>query len=190
LEKLEALGSIVRSKVDYNRLVRNNGLAQSKPYGWRRTMSYGGGGSYGGGSYGGGSYGGGGSYLGGAAYSGGPTDVSFQQAEDVAAQSNGNPVPLYDQNGNVDSYVYGSNSIGTPPDGPQVTTANGNLTITATDNAGATQAGGVYGHTLTFSEPGSNNLATITAASSTGLLVANPVAGNPGVLQINEYKGY
>ena len=58
-------------------------------------------------------------------------------------------------------------------------TAKGNLTITATDNAKPTNFGGVYGHTLTFSEPGSNNLATITAADPTGLLVATPVEGDP-----------
>ena len=97
---------------------------------------------------------------------------------------------MRDENGMVDSYVYGKNSTGTPPAGPQVTTAKGNLTITATDNAKPTNFGGVYGHTLTFSEPGSNNLSTLTAANPTGLLVATPVEGDPGVLSVREYKGY
>ena len=104
--------------------------------------------------------------------------------------SNIGPTPLYDENGMVDSYVYAKNSTGTPPAGPQVTTANRNLTITATDNAKPTNFGGVYGHTLTFSEPGSNNLRIITAADPTGLLVATPVEGNPNLLSVREYKGY
>ena len=104
--------------------------------------------------------------------------------------SNGGPTPLRDENGMVDSYVYAKNSTGTPPAGPQVTTAKGNLTITATDNAKLTNFGGVYGHTLTFSEPGSNNLATMTAAEPTGLLVATPVEGKPSVVSVREYKGY
>ena len=99
-------------------------------------------------------------------------------------------MPLRDENGMVDSYVYAKNSTGTPPAGPQVTTAKGNLTITATDNAKLTNFGGVYGHTLTFSEPGSNNLATMTAAEPTGLLVATPVEGKPSVMSVREYKGY
>jgi hypothetical protein len=94
------------------------------------------------------------------------------------------------ENGMVDSYVYAKNSTGTPPAGPQVTTANRNLTITATDNAKPTNFGGVYGHTLTFSEPGSNNLRIITAADPTGLLVATPVEGNPNLLSVREYKVY
>jgi hypothetical protein len=98
--------------------------------------------------------------------------------------------PLRDENGRIDSYVYGKNSTGTPPAGPQVTTAKGNLTITATDNAKRTNFGGVYGHTLTFSEPGSNNLSTVTGADPTGLLVATPVEGDPSVLSVREYKGY
>jgi hypothetical protein len=48
--------------------------------------------------------------------------------------SNGVLTPLR-ENGLVDSYVYANNSTGTPPAGPQVTTAKGNLTITATDTA-------------------------------------------------------
>jgi hypothetical protein len=104
--------------------------------------------------------------------------------------SNIGPTPLYDENGMVDSYVYAKNSTGTPPAGPQVTTANRNLTITGTDNAKPTNFGGVYGHTLTFSEPGSNNLRIITAANPTGLLVATPVEGNPNLLSVREYKGY
>ncbi|WP_407168121.1 hypothetical protein [Bradyrhizobium sp. ORS 111] len=98
-------------------------------------------------------------------------------------------IPLL-EHGKVDSYFYAKNSTGTPPEGPQVTTANRNLTITATDNAKPTNFGGVYGHTLTFSEPGSNNLRTITAADPTGLLVATPVEGNPNLLSVREYKGY
>jgi hypothetical protein len=104
--------------------------------------------------------------------------------------SNGGPTPLRDENDMVDSYVYAKNSTGTPPAGPQVTTAKRNLTITATDNAKLTNFGGVYGHTLTFSEPSSNNLATMTAAEPTGLLVATPVEGKPSVLSVREYKGY
>ncbi len=91
------------------------------------------------------------------------------------------------QNG-ADGYVYGKNSIGTPPAGPQVTTANRNLTITA--NAKPTNFGGVYGHTLTFSEPGSNKLATMTTVDPTGLLVATPIEGDPSNLNVSEYKGY
>ena len=94
------------------------------------------------------------------------------------------------ENGRVDSYVYKKLSTGTPPTGPQVTTANGSHTITATDGAKRTNFGGVYGHTLTLSEPGSNNLGTITAADPTGLLVATPVEGDPNFLSVREYKGY
>ena len=103
--------------------------------------------------------------------------------------SNGGPIPLR-ENGVVTANVYAKNSTGTPPAGPQVTTAKGNLKITATDNAKPTNFGGVYGHTLTFSEPGSNNLATFTAADPTGLLVATPVEGDPSRLSVREYKGY
>jgi hypothetical protein len=98
--------------------------------------------------------------------------------------------PLRDENRMVDSYVYKKLSTGTPPTGPQVTTANGNLTITATDGAKHTNFGGVYGHTLTASEPGSNDLGTVTAADPTGLLVATPVEGKPSELSVREYKGY
>jgi hypothetical protein len=94
------------------------------------------------------------------------------------------------ENGRVDSYVYKKISTGTPPTGPQVTTANGSHTITATDGAKRTNFGGVYGHTLTVSEPGSNDLGTITAADPTGLLVATPVEGDPNFLSVREYKGY
>ena len=94
------------------------------------------------------------------------------------------------ENGRVDSYVYKKLSTGTPPTGPQVTTANGSHTITATDGAKRTNFGGVYGHTLTLSEPGSNDLGTITAADPTGLLVATPVEGDPNFLSVREYKGY
>lgn len=94
------------------------------------------------------------------------------------------------ENGRVDSYVYKKISTGTPPTGPQVTTANGSHTITATDGAKRTNFGGVYGRTLTLSEPGSNDLGTITPADSTGLLVATPDEGDPNFLTIREYKGY
>jgi hypothetical protein len=103
--------------------------------------------------------------------------------------SNLGPIPLF-ENGKLDSYYYAKKSTGTPPGGPQVSTANRNLTITATDNAKPTNFGGAYGHTLTFSEPGSNNLVTWTAADPTGLLVATPVEGNPNLLRVREYKGY
>lgn len=106
-----------------------------------------------------------------------------------ALPSHGRAIPLL-ENGKVDSYIYARNSTGSPPEGPQVTTANRNLTITATDSAKPTNFGGVYGHTLTFSEPGSNNLRTITAADPTGLLVATPVEDNPNLLSVREYKGY
>lgn len=94
------------------------------------------------------------------------------------------------ENGRFDSYVYKKLSTGTPPTGPQVTTANGSHTITATNGANRTNFGGVYGHTLTLSEAGSNDLGTITAADPTGLLVATPVEGDPNFLSIREYKGY
>lgn len=97
---------------------------------------------------------------------------------------------LKDENDMVDSYVYKKLSTGTPPVGPQVTAAGSNRKITATDNANHTNFGGVYGHTLTYSEPGSNDLATITAADPTGLLVATPVEGDPSRVSIREYKGY
>jgi hypothetical protein len=98
--------------------------------------------------------------------------------------------PLRDENRMVDSYVYKKLSTGTPPTGPQVTTANGSHTITATDGAKRTNFGGVYGHTLRLSEPGSNDLGTITAADPTGLLVATPDEGDPNFLRVREYKGY
>ena len=98
--------------------------------------------------------------------------------------------PLRDENRMVDSNVYKKLSTGTPPTGPQVTTANGSHTITATDGAKRTNFGGVYGHTLTLSEPGSNDLGTITAADPTGLLVATPAEGDPNFLSVREYKGY
>ena len=94
------------------------------------------------------------------------------------------------ENDRFDSYVYRKTSTGTPPAGPQVSTANGNLTITATGNAKPTNFGGVYGHTLTFSKPGSNNLNTMTHADPTGLLVATPLEGDPNFLIVREYKGY
>ena len=94
------------------------------------------------------------------------------------------------ENGKVDSYVYKKIFTGTPPTGPQVATANGSHTITATDGANRTNFGGVYGHTLTLSEPGSNDLGTITPADPTGLLVATPDEGDPNFLRVGEYKGY
>jgi len=109
---------------------------------------------------------------------------------DAGAPAAGGGLAPLTENGRVDSYVYKKLSTGTPPAGPQVTTANRNLTITATDGAKHTNFGGVYGHTLTSSEPGSNDLGTVTAADPTGLLVASPVEGDPNVLSVREYKGY
>ena len=109
---------------------------------------------------------------------------------DAAAPAAGGGLAPLTENGRVDSYVYKKLSTGAPPAGPQVSTAKGNLTITATDGAKHTNFGGVYGHTLTVSEPGSNDLGTVTAADPTGLLVATPVEGNPNLLRIREYKGY
>jgi hypothetical protein len=94
------------------------------------------------------------------------------------------------ENNRIDSYVYGKNSTGAPPAGPEVTTAEGNLKITATDNAKPTNFGGVYGRTLTFSAPGSDKLAIFTAADPTGLLVATPDESDPSGLRVREYKGY
>ncbi len=109
---------------------------------------------------------------------------------DAGAPAAGGVLSPLTENGRVDSYVYKKLSTGTPPAGPQVTTANRNLTITATDGAKHTNFGGVYGHTLTASEPGSNDLGTVTAADPTGLLVATPVEGDPNLLSVREYKGY
>jgi hypothetical protein len=109
---------------------------------------------------------------------------------DAGAPAAGGVLSPLTENGRLDSYVYGKNSTGIPPTGPQVTTANGNLTITATDNAKPTNFGGIYGHTLTFSEPGSNKLATMTTVDPTGLLVATPIEGDPSNLNVSEYKGY
>jgi len=112
------------------------------------------------------------------------------QPDAAAPAAGGILSPLRDENRMVDSYVYKKLSTGTPPTGPQVTTANGSHTITATDGAKRTNFGGVYGHTLTLSEPGSNDLGTITAADPTGLLVATPAEGDPNFLSVREYKGY
>jgi hypothetical protein len=109
---------------------------------------------------------------------------------DVGAPAAGGSLTPLTENGRVDSYVYKKLSTGTPPTGPQVTTANGSHTITATDGAKRTNFGGVYGHTLTVSEPGSNDLGTITPADPTGLLVATPDEGDPNFLRVREYKGY
>jgi hypothetical protein len=109
---------------------------------------------------------------------------------DAGAPAAGGVLSPLTENGRVDSYVYKKLSTGTPPTGPQVTTANGSHTITATDGAKRTNFGGVCGHTLTLSETGTNNLGIITAADPTGLLVATPVEGDPNLLSIREYKGY
>jgi len=109
---------------------------------------------------------------------------------DAGAPAAGGVLTPLTENGRIDSYVYVKRSTGAPPAGPQVTAAGSNRKITATDNANHTNFGGVYGHTLTYSEPGSNNLATITAADPTGLLVATPVEGDPSNVSIREYKGY
>ena len=111
------------------------------------------------------------------------------QPDAGAPAADGVLTPL-NENGRFDSYVYKKLSIGTPPAGPQVSTPNGSATITATDGAKHTNFGGVYGHTLTLSEPGSNDLGTVTAADPTGLLVATPVESNPNLLSVREYKGY
>ena len=109
---------------------------------------------------------------------------------DAGAPAAGGVLTPLTENGRVDSYVYKKFSTGTPPAGPQVTAAESNRKITATDNANHTNFGGVYGHTLTFSEPGSNNLSIITHADPTGLLVATPDESDPSGLRVREYKGY
>jgi hypothetical protein len=109
---------------------------------------------------------------------------------DTGAPAAGGVLGALKENGRVDSYVYKKLSTGTPPVGPQVTAAGSNRKITATDNANRTNFGGVYGHTLTYSEPGSNDLAIITAADPTGLLVATPDESDPSSLRVREYKGY
>jgi hypothetical protein len=143
-----------------------------------------------------------GSVGGGIGPTGGAPNPTLDQGAAKAAPFGGyaNPTPTDSLTSNgvltslgkngLDGYVYGKNSTGTPPTGHQVTTANGNLTITATDNAKPTNFGGVYGHTLTFSEPGSNKLATMTTVDPTGLLVATPIEGDPSNLNVSEYKGY
>jgi hypothetical protein len=98
--------------------------------------------------------------------------------------------PLRDENHMVDSYVYQKLSTGSPPAGPEVVAAGSNRKITATDGAKHTNFGGVYGRTLTYSEPDTDNLLTITAADPTGLLVATPVEGDPSRVTTREYKGY
>jgi hypothetical protein len=119
-----------------------------------------------------------------------PPATGAGQPDAGAPAAGGVLSPLRDENRMVDSYVYKKLSTGTPPTGPQVTTANGSHTITATDGAKRTNFGGVYGHTLTLSEPGSNDLGTLTAADPTGLLVATPAEGDPNFLSVREYKGY
>lgn len=119
-----------------------------------------------------------------------PPATGAVQPDAGAPAAGGVLSPLRDENDMIDSYVYKKFSTGAPPLGPQVTAANSNRKITATDNANHTNFGGVYGHTLTYSEPGSNDLAIITAADPTGLLVATPVEGDPSRVNIREYKGY
>jgi len=119
-----------------------------------------------------------------------PPPTGAGQPDAGAPAAGGVLSSLRDENLMVVSYVYKKLSTGTPPTGPQVTTANGSHTITATDGAKRTNFGGVYGHTLTLSEPGSNDLGTITAADPTGLLVATPAEGDPNFLSVREYKGY
>jgi len=102
--------------------------------------------------------------------------------------SNGVLTALHEENNMFDSYVYARRSTGTPPAGPRVSTPY--KTVTATDGAKPTNSGGVYGHTLTVSEPGSNDLLTITHADPTGLLVATPDENDPNNLRVREYKGY
>jgi hypothetical protein len=81
------------------------------------------------------------------------------QPDAGAPAAGGELSPLRDENHMVDSYVYKKFSTGTPPAGPQVTAAESNRKITATDNANRTNFGGVYGHTLTYSEPDTEQLA-------------------------------
>jgi hypothetical protein len=78
---------------------------------------------------------------------------------DAGAPAAGGVLSPLTENGRVDSYVYKKFSTGTPPAGPQVTAAESNRKITATDNANRTNVGGVYGHTLTYSEPDYRQLA-------------------------------
>ena len=94
------------------------------------------------------------------------------------------------ETGRVDSYYYGKKLDWRPTRRPSGYDCQGNLTITATDNANHTNFRGVYGRTLTFSAPGSDLLATITHADPTGLLVATPDESDPTGLRAREYKGY
>lgn len=109
---------------------------------------------------------------------------------DAGVPTAGGVLSRLTENGKLDSYVYKKLSTGTPPTGPQVSTANGSHTITATDGAKRTNFGGVYGRTLTASERGSNDLGTITPADPTGFLVATPDESDPNALRVREYKGY
>ena len=109
---------------------------------------------------------------------------------DAGAPAAGGVLSPLTEHGRVDSYVYKKFSTGTPPAGPQVTAAGSNRKITATGNANRTNFGGIYGHTLTGSEPDTDNLLIINAADPTGLLVATPVEGDPSQVTIREYKGY
>jgi hypothetical protein len=81
-----------------------------------------------------------------------PPATGAGQPDAAAPAAIGELTPLK-ENGRIDSYVYKKISTGTPPTGPQVTTANGSHTITATDGANRTNSGGIYGHTLTVSDP-------------------------------------
>jgi len=118
-----------------------------------------------------------------------PPATGAGQPDAGAPATSGALSPLT-ENGRVDSYVYKKFATGTPPAGPQVTAAGSNRKITATGNANRTNFGGVYGHTLTGSEPDTDNLLIINAADPTGLLVATPVEGDPSQVSIREYKGY
>ena len=121
---------------------------------------------------------------------GSPQQATGAGQPDAGVPAAGGVLSPLTENGRVDSYVYKKFSTGTPPAGPQVTAAESNRKITATDNANRTNFGGVYGHTLTYSEPDTDNLLTINAADPTGLLVATPVEGDPSQVTIREYKGY
>jgi hypothetical protein len=65
---------------------------------------------------------------------------------DAAAPAAGGVLSPLTENGRVDSYVYKKLSTGTPPAGPQVSTAEGNVTITATDGANHTFRWGLRTH--------------------------------------------
>jgi len=62
---------------------------------------------------------------------------------DAGSPAAGGVLTPLTENNRVDSYAYAKNATGTSPAGLQVTTANRNLTITATGNAKPTNFGGV-----------------------------------------------